>query len=343
MHPALALAPQDSPTFAVPNVPPCREDPVPPFRYHLLAVGETLIDFISNDYVETLADAAHFQRYAGGEAANVARNVGLLGGNAAFAGCVGADGFGRFLRHTLQGAGVDTSHLQEAPAPTTLAVVGRNTDTPDFTIYRGADALITPQQIPEELIRQTRAVHVSAFALSREPGRSAVFHTLQLARKHQRLVSLDPNYHPSLWQPEETDPLETLQRAGAFADVVKPSLDDCRRLFGTDTSPDTCLSRLLAWGVQLVVLTMGARGVILQQADGSRWEVPARKVHVADVTGAGDAFWAAFLLALLDGFPPPRAAEAGQAFAAKQIATVGPLTEPVDRRALYRQLWGDAS
>ncbi len=310
------------------------------WNYHVIAAGEILVDLISTEYAATLADAGRFHRFAGGAPSNVARNVALLGGKAAFVGCVGSNGFGHFLQRELHRAGVDTRYIRAVAAPTTLAIVARHTQTPDFILYRGADRLLSAEQLPSDLLARARVLHVSAFALSREPSRSAILHALALARQHGVLVSLDPNTHPRLWEPH-TDPLSVLRQAYAFVDITKPSFDDCHRLFGPDLSPETCLDRFLALGPSLVVLTMGEQGLRIRQRDGASWAIPAPRVTtVADVTGAGDAFWAAFLLALLDGYPPPQAAEVGQAFAAMHIAQLGPLQNPIDRQALYRQISG---
>jgi len=318
---------------------PQLEDRMSQPEYDLIAVGEILVDLLSEQMAQTLEEAEQFHRFVGGEVANVAWNVSLLGGRAALVGCVGADGFGRFLRRELERTGVDTSYIQEVEAPTTISVMVRHTTTPDFIIYRGADALLSPEGIPAEAIACTRALHTSAFGLSREPSRSAVFHALKLARKHNCLVSLDPNYHPSIWEGDES-PLEVLRRAYAFVDITKPSWDDCQRLFGPHVTPGESLSRFLDWGAKLVALTMGREGVLLALESGERWKVAPHNVPVSDVTGAGDAFWAGLLMALLDGLSPRQAAEVGQVIAERKLGTFGPLREKVDRKEIYRQLWG---
>jgi len=59
---------------------------------------------------------------------------------------------------------------------------------------------------------------------------------------------------------------------------------------------------LLNRGVEQVVVTRGALGVSAWSADG-RVDAPAVPVPVVDVIGAGDAFTAGYLSALLDGEP----------------------------------------
>ncbi len=306
--------------------------------YDLISVGEVLIDLISEQMAPALDQAVKFRRFLGGQVANVAWNVSLRGGRTALVGCVGADGFGRFLRQELNDVGVDTAYLHQiTAAPTTLSFIVRHTATPDFIIYRGADALLSPSQIPAQAIAQTRPLHASAFSLSKEPSRSAVLHALQVARPANCLVSLDPNYHPRIW--DGTVPhLEVLEEAYSYVDVTKPSWDDCRRLFGPQADPQACLSRFLEWGAKVVVLTAGREGAIVALQSGERWKLAAHEIRVSDVTGAGDAFWAGLLVGLLDGLTPLRAAQAGQRVAEIKLATFGPLREPLNRAEIYHTL-----
>jgi fructokinase len=305
----------------------------------LVAVGEVLVDLISEQPAPSLEQADRFRRFPGGQVANTAWNVSLLGGKAAVVGCVGGDGFGRFLRGELERIGVATRYLYEIDGtPTTLSVVVRHSGTPDFLIYRGADGLLSRDRIPIRAIGQARALHTSAFGLSREPARSAILYALRIAREAGCLVSIDPNYHPAIWD-GTTPAIEVLRQACHYVDVVKPSLDDCRRIFGTQVDPEGCVSRFLDWGARVVVLTMGEEGALLALADGERSTIPAHEVDVADVTGAGDAFWAGLIVGLLDGLSPHQAAEVGRSVAERKLATVGPMREPMDRPRLYQTLW----
>jgi len=58
--------------------------------------------------------------------------------------------------------------------------------------------------------------------------------------------------------------------------------------------------RLLAYGPQTVVVTLGARGSLAVSAEDAAL-VPGWQVAVQDTTGAGDTFNAAFLTATLRG------------------------------------------
>ena len=68
----------------------------------------------------------------------------------------------------------------------------------------------------------------------------------------------------------------------------------------------------MAQGPRAVVIKRGARGCLIRTADEER-DLPARQVEVVDTTGAGDAFTAAFTVALAEGKSFFQAAEMGNA------------------------------
>lgn len=306
-------------------------------RLDVLAIGETLIDLISEAEHASLLEVRSFCMYAGGQATNVALNVTALGGSAALVARVGDDTFGVFLRHHLVAAGVQTDYVHTTPhTPTTLVVVTRNRTSPDFTVYRGADAMIKPDDMPLSLLSRAAIVHTSAFALSREPSRSTVLKFVEQAYADGTPVSFDPNYHQRLWDLAEK-PLSIFARICPYVWLTKPSLDDCQRLFGAGLTPEAYARRFLELGAQHVVLTMGSEGVLLVDASGMTFQA-ASPVEVVDITGAGDSFWAGLLLAARDGYALSDAIRVGLAVAAMKIQQVGPLTQKIDRAALYQQL-----
>jgi len=77
----------------------------------------------------------------------------------------------------------------------------------------------------------------------------------------------------------------------------------------------------VAAGTEMVVLTQGAAGATAVTRAG-QLHVPCAPVeHIVDTNGAGDAFFAGFLLAHLDGAPIDQALRAGHAQAARCLAS----------------------
>jgi fructokinase len=116
-------------------------------------------------------------------------------------------------------------------------------------------------------------------------------------------------------------------------------LDDSARLFGDGLTPEQYLERFHALGPRTVVLTMGRRGTLLSH-EGTVTHIPAREVEVVDATGAGDAFWGGFLVALLDGIQPVDCVRVANEVVARKLQMVGQGIAPLDRQEIYRDALG---
>jgi sugar/nucleoside kinase (ribokinase family) len=301
----------------------------------LLAVGETLVDFISLEQTDSLRNAATFRRYLGGSPTNIAVNVAKLGGDAAVISKTGIGAFGHFVKDELQRHGVATEYLvMDHRTRTTVAFVSSTSGRPDFEIARSGDYLLAPEEISEGAVERARVVHASAFALSREPCRTAVHKVFSLAHAAEKVVSLDPNYSTRIW-PHHKEARRVLREMYRYVDITKPSLDDAERIFGRGEDPQQYLERFHELGAEKVILTMGEDGVLLSDDGRLVGHIPTRPIEVRDATGAGDAFWAGFLVALLDGNALERCALFARELAELKLTRVGTLPVEIDREQLY--------
>ncbi|MGB3683069.1 MAG: carbohydrate kinase [Rubrobacteraceae bacterium] len=301
----------------------------------LLSVGETLIDFISVEQTDWLRNASTFRRYLGGSPANIAVNVSKLGGSAAVLSKTGIGAFGKFIKSELQRHGVSTDYLvMDHRTRTTVAFVSSTSGKPDFEIARSGDYLLRPEEITEDSIHRARVVHASTFALSREPCRSAVRKVLRAAHENGQKVSLDPNYSQRIW-PHHKEALQVIEEMYQYVDITKPSLDDARRIFGPGHEPEQYVGMFHELGAGVVVLTMGADGLLVSENGNIVCHLQTRPVKVADATGAGDSFWAGFLVALLDGEPLERCALFAREVVEMKLTRVGPLPLEIDSKEIY--------
>jgi sugar/nucleoside kinase (ribokinase family) len=310
---------------------------IPEGDLDLLAVGETLVDFISEEEAESLREAYTFRKYQGGSPANIAVNVAKLGGTSAVVSKTGIGNFGQFLKAELQRAGVTTEYMvMDHLVHTTVIFISRTAGTPDFEAFRAGDYKLEPNEVREEAVQRARVVHASTFALSREPCRSAVERAFQLGEEHGKIISLDPNYSRQIW-PNYREAKGVLERMLGYATITKPSLDDASRIFGPGEEPEAYIGRFHDTGPPIVVLTMGADGILLSD-EGETTYIPARPVEVVDATGAGDSFWAGFLTALLDENSLERCALFAREIVERKLTTVGPLPDTIDREAVYARV-----
>ncbi|CAN5910052.1 carbohydrate kinase [soil metagenome] len=304
----------------------------------VLCIGETLVDFISIEQTDWLRNATTFRRYLGGSPANIAVNVSKLGGSSAVISKTGIGAFGKFIKSELQRHGVSTDYLvMDHRSRTTVAFVSSTSGKPDFEIARSGDYRLQPEEIGDEPVANSSVVHASTFALSREPCRSAVRKVFQVARDHNKTVSFDPNYSQRIW-PHHKEAQQVIRDMYRYVDITKPSLDDAGRIFGRELEPEQYIEKFHEMGAKIVVLTMGPDGLLISDDGHLIGHVPARQVEVKDATGAGDSFWAAFLIAHLDGNPLQRCALFAREIVEQKLTRVGPLPMDLDRDEIYARV-----
>lgn len=259
------------------------------------ALGELLIDFTPSGVSEH--GAALYARNAGGAPANVLAMLSRLGRSTQLIARVGQDAFGRFLRDTLEQCGVGCRGIVTGPEATTLAFVQLDkTGERSFAFHRGADLLLTAEQVPVELIKRSRVFHFGSVSMTGEPGRGATLFAARTARAAGVLVSYDPNYRPVLW-PDTAAAVKVMAQGLAYARIVKVSDEEALLLTG-EREPGAAAQALRQLGPELVLVTAGGDGA-WYAGEGFSGHVPAFHVPVVDTTGAGDTFLGAFLHALL--------------------------------------------
>lgn len=262
--------------------------------YDIVALGESLIDFTPSGVNEL--GISLFGCNPGGAPANVLAMAGKLGSKTAFIGKVGDDGFGRFLKSTMDDAGIDTSGLLfSGRYPTTLAFV-QLTESGDrsFSFYRecNADVMLETAELPRALLEGCKTFHFGSVSLSAQPARDATFAAAKLAKAAGAIISYDPNYRPLLWA-DKQEALIQMKAGLLLADLVKVSEEELELLTGTaDLKAGADI--LASQGATLVIVTLGPKGAFYRTKLASGL-LPTFDVKTVDTTGAGDSFWGALL------------------------------------------------
>jgi ribokinase len=229
-----------------------------------------------------------FRRDHGGKGSNQAVGAARLGAEVDFLTAIGDDAFGHEAIALWDTEGVRAEAVLAPPAATMTA--------PIFVEPSGQNRIVI---VPGALDRLTRA-HVDAFAE-------------RIARADVCLVQLEIPLDTALYA------LEVARRAGvrtilnpapAPTGPIAPKVDY--------VTPNETEAAAVQGARATVVLTLGEEGAEL---DGVR--VPAFRASVVDTTGAGDAFNAAFAVALAEGQPDLDAVRRGCAAGAHMVEHAG--------------------
>ena len=261
--------------------------------------------------------AAEISTSSGGSGANVAAWLAADGAAVTFVGRVGNDDNGRLRVGELVDLGVKARVAVDAEHPTATVVVvvspdGDRTMLPD----RGANAFLSPADVPAEEFAAGGHLHLSGYALFDERSREAALHALALARSSEMTISIDP----SSAQPLRDVGADAFLSWTAGADICLPNVAEALALSGTTDAAEAL--RRLAQSYGETVITLGEDGAVW--SDGTSFlHVPAVATHVIDTTGAGDAFAAGYLSALIRGANPQKRLDHAVALAARAVAVRG--------------------
>ncbi|WP_405915321.1 carbohydrate kinase family protein [Streptomyces sp. NBC_00728] len=230
----------------------------------------------------------------GGSAAIMACGAARLGLRVAFAGRVGDDPAGAFVREALAGRGVDVGFLVTdpvLPTPLTTVVTAGDGDRAVLTAP-GCLTATGPEDVPADLIAASRHVHAASFFLMPRLARSLAS-VFGRAREAGATTSLDTNDDPAgRWERELLDPVMK------FTDFLLPNAAEARALAGERDLLRA--ATVLAGRGPAVVVKDGADGA-LACAGGLLSRAPAASVEPVDTVGAGDSFDAGFVAAILRG------------------------------------------
>lgn len=297
----------------------------------ILCVGELLIDFIGHQNNVLINETRDYHRYLGGSPANVAMNCKRLGLTSLLVSTLGFDGFGEYAINRLNEIGINTNYTKRTNKDSTSVIfVSRSNGTPDFIPYRSADYNIKEDQIPKDILLQTKIFHTTCFALSKKPAQTTILKKAKEAFNFDCILSIDINYARELWESKE-EALSVIKEYCTYNPLIKISEDDMLRLFERKLPHQEIFDYFHNLGVDIVCLTLGSKGVKLSQKGKELIQLPAIKIDkVMDATGAGDAFWSGFLFAYIQNKDIKECLNIALNLAALKLQNVGRLPDNID-------------
>lgn len=225
----------------------------------------------------------------GSSSAIFACGAARLGLKVAFIGVCGEDVFGRFMLDEMQKRDVDIENVIPIPGGSTgLSVILNSGVDRAILTHPGLIAALRAEDIPDDLLRQTRHLHVASYFLqiALQPGLPGLF---RCARALGLTTSLDTNYDPS----EKWLGFDELL---SVTNVFLPNEKEALSLSG---QADVALAAdRLGSRVDALAVKLGAAGA-LGVSESKTVRVVSIPVNVVDTIGAGDSFDAGFIYGYL--------------------------------------------
>ena len=255
-----------------------------------------------------------YQVAFGGKGANQAVAAGRSGADITFIACVGDDDTGSQVCQQLASDKINISAISTIPeSKTGVALIFVNRAGENVIgIHAGANAALTPALVNAQKDNISEA---SALLMQLESPLESVLAAAKIAHQHQTKVILNPA--PACELPEEL--LSLLY-------MITPNETEAEKLTGVRVENDedaAQASRILhAKGIEVVIITLGSRGVWLSDK-GIGQRVPGFHVKAVDTIAAGDTFNGALVTALLEDKPMAEAIRFAHAGAAIAVTRKG--------------------
>ncbi|MGO4188822.1 sugar kinase [Pseudarthrobacter sp. TAF60_1] len=298
----------------------------------LLTFGESMVSLRS---AGPLRAGGSLGMHVAGAESNVAVGVARLGHSVSWAGVVGADPHGEYILRQLRSEGIQVQHrLDKARSTGVMFLEQRTADLTRAYYYRAGSAgsTISRDDVHRALNAGPRILHLTGITAALSPEARAAFeYAAERAAAEGVLVSLDVNYRSRLWTRDEARAVlapiarhaNILIASDDELDLVASAASGVNTLGGANSDAETALAEeLLGRGVTEVVVKRGAAGAGVH-TDSGRFEAAAVAVTSIDTVGAGDAFTAGYLSALLDGGDVPARLTRGTVMGAFAVSTAG--------------------
>ncbi|HEX7097029.1 MAG TPA: PfkB family carbohydrate kinase [Acidimicrobiales bacterium] len=272
---------------------------------------EDVVVWLRADPVRGSDTSARIFRRRGGSAANVAALAAAAGGRARFVGQVGDDWIGKALVDELQAGGVDT-HVTFAGRTGTIVVLVDASGERTMLTDRGAATQLSV--VPTDALDGVSVLHVPAYSLTVDPLANTALELIGDAVERGIPVTVDASSVTVLREFGVDEFLSLLRQ-------IEPKVFFCNR---EESHALGLALRTPAPGAACTIVKSGPRPTLIVHADGEAKSVPVPPVkEIIDTTGAGDAFAAGSLLAMIAGQDPATCVRAAHLLASRVLREPG--------------------
>jgi sugar/nucleoside kinase (ribokinase family) len=291
-------------------------------RARVVVLGDVVVDVVlaPGTEMETGTDVlGRVMLRQGGSGTTTARWLGRGGARVALIGAVGRDAAGRALVRTVRDDGVSPHVVRVAGRRTgRIGVFVATNGERSFVQDRAAALFLSPENLRESWFARVELVHIPTYSLLGHPLGDAGLRAAELGHAAGGLVTVDL---------ASSRPLLSLGREAALG-ILTAARPDLLFAAGTEAAAIVESESELLDLAPIAVLKRGPQGVRILWREGGAapgetlgeardvrevrsLEVPAVEVAAEEMTGAGDAFDAGFILEWLAARRAGRSLEAG--------------------------------
>lgn len=301
-------------------------------KLRMLVVGDLMLDhYLWGDATRISPEApvpvvkADYDTYTAGGAANVAHNLRALGASVSLAGVIGRDSGGDTLRSILAESGVELDESLVRNGVNTIhktRIMCRNQQLCRIDREDAPSAYALGEDFVHsslaDKIAAADAVIVSDYA--KGVVSSHLIREIRKAAGKDKLIALDPKprsgldfYDMGIITPNRNEALQLAGLQGIAPSDPFPAAEVCRVLHER-------------YATRLLVVTLGADGMMLSSGGVPLRQIPTAARAVFDVSGAGDTVAAVLTAALAAGAEPEKAAELANHAAGVVVEKLGTAT-----------------
>ena len=267
-------------------------------KYDVIGMSLSCVDILNRipamPPVNTGAPILQYSTQGGGKVASGIVASARLGAKCAFITVLGDCPNGKFMLQDFKDHGIDTSHIIiDEGKESAISVVLSDDATHSRTIfhYPGTARKYTPADFSKELIASARILHISDCS-------DASFQAAKWAKESGVKVLIDADKYT----PELDEMIH-------YIDYFIASEFYYESKFQGQGSYEENARKLKAEVPEVVLFTLGEKGVVGVDETDSYFEVEGFSVEAVDTTGAGDVYHGAYAYAALqeDWTTPQRA------------------------------------
>ena len=300
----------------------------------IVVIGAVFVDikgFPDDAYIPDGRNVGRIEYIHGGVCRNVAEDIANVKLRPTFISIVDDSAMGADVLKKLKNHRVDTRYIQTVPGGmgTWLAIFDNHGDLAG-SISQRADLMPIMKVLEEhgdEIFSQADAIVIQA-----DMHKDLIKKSFALAEKYQKKTfAVVSNMsiaveRRDLFQKVDCFVCNQLEAGMLFTDdySTKEPAELCEILS----------ERVILGKIPAMIVTMGSKGAVYADMQGTKGVCPARSVQVKDTTGAGDAFFAGVTIGLTYGKTLAEATQIGTNLAASVITS----SENVCPRFLPREL-----